>query len=74
MKLDVEEVVMKILENWLQEKNQNSIQLVTEDIEFTLHIFCDCLDQILVDYQVMEDSLVIGNKRIRLYDQSIIYR
>lgn len=69
MQFDVQEVITKILENWLKQSKQTSIELITEDVNLTLHIFCDCLDQILVDYKIVGDSLVIGNKKIWVYDK-----
>lgn len=74
MNVDVQLIITKLLENWLKEGSQGSIELVTEDVSFTIHIFCDCLDQILVHYEVMGDSLVIGNKKIWVYDKNLIYR
>ena len=62
------EVLSSILKDWLKDNSGKTIDLMTEDMKMTKHIFCTCLDEQEIQYQMIEDRLIIGNKKIYFYD------
>ncbi len=63
----VKEALSLLLEDWLEQSKGKTFDLVTEDICLTKHIFCTCLDAHAIEYKLLEDKLIIGNKKIYFY-------
>ena len=69
----VNEALTLLLEDWLQDSRGKTFDLVTEDVISTKNIFCNCLKKHSIDYQVVENKLIIGNKKIYIYDKMKYY-
>ncbi len=64
----VNEALSLILEDWLKSSGK-TFDLMTEDIVFTKNVFCTCLDEHEVKYQMLDNRLIIGNKKICIYNR-----
>ena len=69
----VKEALSLILEDWLKDSNGKTFELITEDAVSTRRIFCNCLKKHSINYQVVENKLIIGNKKIYIYDKMKYY-
>lgn len=68
MEKAVNEALSLILEDWLKSSGK-TFDLMTEDIVFTKNMFCTCLDEHEVKYQMLDNRLIIGNKKICIYNR-----
>lgn len=73
MEKAVKEALSLLLEDWLQDSRGKTFDLITEDVASTKNIFCTCLDDHAIQYQMLEDRLIIGNKKIYIYDKMKYY-
>lgn len=73
MEKAVKEALSLLLEDWLEEPRGKTFELVTEDIVSTKNIFCTCLDAHAIKYKLLEDKLIIGNKKICFYKTMTSY-
>lgn len=73
MEKAVKEALSLLLEDWLEEPRGKTFELVTEDVSSTKNIFCTCLDAHAIKYKLLEDQLIIGNKRIYFYKKIVEY-
>lgn len=73
MEKAVKEALSLLLEDWLHDSNGKTFDLITEDVTSTKNIFCNCLEKQAIDYQVVENKLIIGNKKIYIYDKMKYY-
>ena len=69
MEKAVKEALSLILEDWLEEGKGNTFDLVTEDMINTKRLFCTCLDDHSIQYQIQDNRLIVGNKKIYFYEQ-----
>lgn len=69
MEVAVKEALSLILEDWLEDSRDKTFDLVTEDIVSTKRIFCTCLDANEIEYEMLKDRLIIGNKKIYFYEK-----
>ena len=69
MEKAVKEALSLLLEDWLQDSSGKTFDLITEDVVSTKNMFCNCLEKQSIPYQVIENKLVIGNKKIYIYDK-----
>ena len=67
MEKAVKEALSLLLEDWLEEPKGKTFDLITEDICSTKNIFCTCLEEHAIQYKMLEDRLIIGNKKICFY-------
>lgn len=73
MEKAVREALSLLLEDWLEEPKGKTFELVTEDVNSTKNIFCTCLDAHAIQYKLLEDRLIIGNKKIYFYKKIVEY-
>ena len=73
MEKAVREALSLLLADWLEEPKGKTFELVTEDISSTKNIFCTCLEAHAIKYKLLEDKLVIGNKKICFYKKIVEY-
>lgn len=73
MEKAVKEALSLLLEDWLEESRGTTFELVTEDVSLTKTIFCTCLEAHAIKYKLLEDKLVIGNKKICFYKKIVEY-
>lgn len=66
----VKEALSLVLGDWLLENRGNSLELFTEDVISTKKIFVGCLEELKISYEMIENKLIIGNKKIYIYKKS----
>ncbi|MCI9234024.1 MAG: hypothetical protein HFH08_05465 [Bacilli bacterium] len=73
MEKAVKEALSLLLEDWLEDSRGKTFDLETDDIGSTKNIFCTCLDAHAIEYKLLEDKLIIGNKKICFYKKMAEY-
>ncbi len=68
MEKAVKEALSLILEDWLKSSGK-TFDVMTEDVVSTRKMFCTCLDARLIQYQLFENQLIIGSKKIYIYSR-----
>ncbi len=68
MEKAVKEALSLILEDWLNSSGK-TFDVMTEDVASTKTIFCTCLDARFIRYQILENKLIIGSKKIYIYSK-----